>query len=310
MQEFGEHKLQSREDRLQAALDAAVDKYAHAKELFAAWQRQRAQSIEEADAYMLDRPEVQKLEFLRKQIEMRVIGCGMTQYSTRWSSSADVRIGTVAHLRELLDEIILEEISLKRLKRLPKEAAQPQFQERAAAAKQLGTVDADVVEVESRAFFSMAEMERKVEQALKRRRESGISDDVEDMQPLRAPQFNHDLVGKRIEVLWKYFEKSNGNKEHLIWASGRVVRVADGRLQTKRSKRARKVLPAGAVLWAWDADPEFGEVSGEQWLILLPKKWNKHVHYGWRYDPRELHTQEAQQECERPAGKRQRCSDM
>ena len=48
------------------------------------------------------------------------------------------------------------------------------------------------------------------------------------------------------------------------------------------------MLPAGALLWAWDADPEFDERAGEQWLILLPKKWNKHVHYGWRYDPRDL----------------------
>ena len=38
-----------------------------------------------------------------------------------------------------------------------------------------------------------------------------------------------------------------------IWSTGRVVRVADG-LTDKRSKRAQKVLPAGMVLWAWDAD--------------------------------------------------------
>ena len=45
------------------------------------------------------------------------------------------------------------------------------------------------------------------------------------------------------------------------------------------------------MLWAcWDADPEFGEVAGEKWLVLLPTKWNpsKAVVYGWRYDPREL----------------------
>ena len=248
--------------------------------------------------------QVQKLEFLRKQIEMRVIGCGLTQYATRWSSSSDVRIGTVSHLRELLDDIITEEIALKRLKRLPKEAAQPQFIQRAAAAAQLGTADADVLDVESKSFFSAEELERKVGQALKRRREAGISDDVEDMQPLRAPAFE-SLVGKRIEVLWSYFDKDNEEKHTLIWASGRIVRVADG-LATKRSKRARKVLPAGALLWAWDADPEFGEAAGEQWLILLPKKWNKQVHYGWRYDPRELG---AQLEPEMPAGKRMRRSE-
>ena len=45
------------------------------------------------------------------------------------------------------------------------------------------------------------------------------------------------------------------------------------------------------MLWAWDADPDFDEQAGEQWLILLPKKWNPTTHkqvYSWRYDPREL----------------------
>lgn len=66
-----------------------------------------------------------------------------------------------------------------------------------------------------------------------------------------------------------------------------MARVADG-LTDKRSQRATKLLPAGMLLWEWDADPEFGEVAGERWLALLPKKWNKQVLYGWRYDPREL----------------------
>ena len=45
-----------------------------------------------------------------------------------------------------------------------------------------------------------------------------------------------------------------------------------------------------SLLWQWDADAEFGEVAGEKWLVLLPKKWNPStaVVYGWRYDPREL----------------------
>ena len=50
----------------------------------------------------------------------------------------------------------------------------------------------------------------------------------------------------------------------------------------------RTVLPAGMVLWAWDADPEFEEPAGEKWLALLPKKWNKQQLYSWRYDPREF----------------------
>ena len=166
-----------------------------------------------------------------------------------------------------------------------------------------------MIEVEARALFSTAELERKTELALERRRAAGISDAVEDMQPLRAPAFDSNLIGKRIEVLWKYFDKEKENEPTLIWASGRVVQVADG-LTNKRTKAARKVLPAGALLWAWDADPEFDERAGEQWLILLPKKWNKHVHYGWRYDPRDLSGESEQREQREaaPVAKRMRRS--
>ena len=62
------------------------------------------------------------------------------------------------------------------------------------------------------------------------------------------------------------------NEKVLVWSTGRVARVADG-LTDKRSARAKKLLPAGALLWQWEADPEFEEAAGEQWIILLPKKW-------------------------------------
>ena len=86
---------------------------------------------------------------------------------------------------------------------------------------------------------------------------------------------------------WRVRPEHDGDPFFWIFA---LKRIADG-LTDKRSARAKKVLPAGAVLWAWDADPEFDEQAGEQWLFLLPKKWNPKTHkqvYSWRYDPREL----------------------
>ena len=82
-------------------------------------------------------------------------------------------------------------------------------------------------------------------------------------------------------------------KAHLIWATGRVVKVADGLTDISgvSGRRTRRSCQQGALLWAWDADPEFDEPAGEQWLILLPKKWNPQTQgqvYSWRYDPREL----------------------
>ena len=73
----------------------------------------------------------------------------------------------------------------------------------------------------------------------------------------------------------------------LIWSPGRVERVADGLTDT-RSSRAKKILPGGALLWAWEADKDFDEPAGQTWLILLPNKFNRHVHYGWRYAPEQL----------------------
>ena len=61
------------------------------------------------------------------------------------------------------------------------------------------------------------------------------------------------------------------------------MRVADG-LTDKTTKLGKKLLPAGAVLWAWEADAE----PGEEWLTLRKDKFNEQVWYGWRLDPREL----------------------
>ena len=152
---------------------------------------------------------------------------------------------------------------------------------------QLGTADAGALAIQQKAIFSVDELARKAAEAVVRREAAGISDRVERLQPKKAPPFNQQLVGKKLEVLWKY-QLPDGTSQ-LIWATGRVTRVADG-LTDARSKRARMFLPAGAVVWAWDADPEFGEVAGEMWLVLLPGKWNppKPTVYGWRYDPRKL----------------------
>ena len=89
-------------------------------------------------------------------------------------------------------------------------------------------------------------------------RSGHISDSVEVRQPEKPPSFDVNLVGKQLEVCWPY--KLNG-KTAKIWASGRVVRVAD-RLTHYKSARCKKPLPAGAVLWAWDADPAYDEQAG------------------------------------------------
>ena len=287
-------KLVRREERLATALNAAVDYYAHGKELYKAWSADHGESQAAKDATAVDAQLAKfgdtqpKLDYLQFQIDMRVIGLGWDQFKTKWSAKDDETIGTVNQLRTLLvDDILPYEHAERRLKRLPKEAAPPQFT--AKDIGQLGSANADALAIQSKALFSRAELDAKAAQEVERREAAGISCSVETMQPEDAPKFDQQLVGKLIEVLWKYIDKDTG-EAMLIWSSGRVVRVADG-LTDKRSERAKNLLPAGMLLWAWDADPDFGEVAGQKWLALLPKKWNPRKHaqvYSWRYNPREL----------------------
>ena len=173
--------------------------------------------------------------------------------------------------RMLLDDILPHERAQRRLKKLPAEAAPLQLTTRVL--KELGTADKDALALEATSLFNVSNLLAKAEAERTRREASGISDRVEAAQQLDAPPFDTQLVGKRLEVCWPYKENGQTIK---IWASGTVRRVADG-INDKSSARAKKILPAGAVLWAWEADPEFDEPAGEKWLVLIPKKWNKHL---------------------------------
>ena len=120
-------KLARREERVVLLLNKAVEDYAYSKELFIAWGgKHSARDMAEVNRFLSAKPESQQLEYLRKQIEMRVLALGWTQYATRWSNNKDSKVGTVEHLKALLKEILTEEVTARRLKELPTEAAPPQ----------------------------------------------------------------------------------------------------------------------------------------------------------------------------------------
>lgn len=185
--------LARREERVITMLNAAIEKYAYSKELYQAWwqaQRERkpldGQAVKQAllDANGKPKPEAQQLEYLRYQIEMRVIALGWTQYATRWSTQPDCRIGTVAHLQELLvAEILVHEQEQARRKLLPTEAAPPHTG--AIDLGQLGTRDENSLQISRRALFSKEELSRKADAEMQRRIEAGVQDNVEILQPAR-----------------------------------------------------------------------------------------------------------------------------
>ena len=66
--------------------------------------------------------------------------------------------------------------------------------------KALGTADADALAIEAKGLFNTSNLLLKAEAARVRREAAGVSDSVEVAQPLTAPAFNGQLVGKRLEV--------------------------------------------------------------------------------------------------------------
>ena len=76
------------------------------------------------------------------------------------------------------------------------------------------------------------------------------------------------------------------------------MRVADGGADKGRhgqaeSSRAKKILPAGALLVEWEPDVERGEKEATvMWLVLHPEKWRGQCHLAWRWHPDELAPQE------------------
>ena len=226
----------------------------------------------------------EKLAELRRQIEMRTVGCGWTQFKVRWGFDPNGKEATIKEWRKLLlADILPHEIALRIKKQLPAAAAPPQLSPRIT--KELGTADVDALRLEAQSMFNIERLLMRAQAERARRETAGISDSVEAQQPPKAPAFNTNIVGKHLEVCWPY--RGDDGKTIKLWASGTVKRVADG-LTNTRSERAKKILPAGALLWAWDADAERDEAAGEQWLVLLPEKWNRHVQYAWRFDPCEL----------------------
>ena len=72
-----------------------------------------------------------------------------------------------------------------------------------------------------------------------------------------------------------------------LWARG--VEAGIGSHGKAESDRARKILPAGALLVEWEPDHDRGEEKATvMWLVLSPDKWNKDSHLAWRWHPAEL----------------------
>ena len=185
-----------------------------------------------------------------------------------------------------LEEILVYEISQRRLRLIPTESATPAM--KARTLKMLGTPTCDAQELAAEALFSIDEVKLAAIAESARLEEAGFTDRVQATQPQVTPLLNDALVGTRLEICYRYYSPENSEKL-LMWCPAEVLQVADG-LSDKASARCTKMLPAGAVLIKWPADADRGEKETVQWKVLIPNKFNSQAQNAWRIDPRDLAT--------------------
>lgn len=181
----------------------------------------------------------EKLNWLREQIEMRTIGLSWTEWRTPWSASDDENVGTVQNLREHLKEVLASEKELERRGELPSkerslesdaalaaECPAPQMQRKTFKALgtptvQAATLSSDRTDLSAEEVLHRARLKRAELEA------AGEIDWVCDRQPHavgQGPTPGRHLIGKTLEVRWRYHHKETG-KPVYIWCEGEVVQV-------------------------------------------------------------------------------------
>lgn len=219
-------------------LDALFTRYALALSFFQRWQKR---GVETASAIAAELRqfggdgvrEQDKLNWLREQIEMRTIGMSWTQFQGKWSSSKDEEIGSVQQLTDHLKVILVEEAAQRRDNVLPCKTSRPEDvcpapQLKRKTFKALGTptVQAQALS-DSRIDLTAEEI---LEKAISRRKELEAAGDIDwvcDRQKYpvgKGPPLDSSLVGKRLEVRWRYVHQDTG-KPVYMWCEGEVVQV-------------------------------------------------------------------------------------
>ena len=286
------YHAQRRKTNAEIELAALIKQYALALSFFDRWKERGVASpadmVTALDAISSNQL---KLDYLREQIEMRVIGLGFDEFRPHWSSSKDEEIGSVADLSANLKEILMEEEERRMEGKLPGAAVVPTM--RRKTFKELGTATPQAVELAGQCLeLPLDELLERAEKERERLETLGELDRTADMMPKDAPPCNESLIGKELEIRWRYWrpakEGERGKKKAVdIWCVGEVVSVANGTTD-QESPRCKHPLAKGAVRIKWPADADFDERETYTWSLLTKENWNKEAVLGWRYTAAQL----------------------
>mmetsp|Transcript_26186 Transcript_26186/g.44648 ORF Transcript_26186/g.44648 Transcript_26186/m.44648 type:complete len:365 (-) Transcript_26186:8-1102(-) len=202
-----------------------------------------------------------KLDAVKEQIRIRVIGFGWKDLHHPWSKDG-YEYTSEELLEYLLTKLIPEQAKSKRGIPAKPTMTLPSRKQ----TMQLGTKTLDVVDLDA---AYKEDKEQAIEEAIglrDRLENDGKSDRYEKCQPPKPKKIDSSLEGAKIEQLWILTEP-DGTKVRQ-WYQGKVVAVK------KRSK----------VRIKWNSeclrDGDL-EITEERFLI---SKFNKHVEEGWRFN--------------------------
>jgi hypothetical protein len=204
-----------------------------------------------------------KLEALKENIRMRVVGLGWKQFTITWSSKGAKR--SVDELTTHLKMIIREE---KRLT-TPKDPAL--YMPKRPELPILGTASRQLIESNTTATIDEDEFRKQAEELRRQREARGEGSIFSIMQPLYCPELD-ELINKRIDVLYSF--KLESGEKALRWCQGKVIKIL-----TEKTKPT--------VVVRWDPMPDVlgkEDRSDETQQELPQRKWNKDVEGAWRMD--------------------------
>ena len=276
--------------RLEAATKAYVDKL-HYREMYdsaACWK-----TCKQVDAELKNIKSVSgKQEALKDQIKMRVLGLGWEDCHHAWSKKG--KDYTPAELAKHLKENIITKHKNRRIPKKP-----PVDLPTRKPLPVLGTLTPDILLLDAEKAAKEIELMKEAEKLMKELEEKGLGDRYADMQQRSAPKVNTSLVGKRIEVLSKYFDEND--EPIFVWAKGEVTGVPEPKAIARGGKRGGKGkgknntqnVVNDIVIVTWDKeylgkDKKTGELKpATTSQRLMVSKWNKHSPGAWRFVLRE-----------------------
>jgi hypothetical protein len=221
-----------------------------------------------------------KWEALKDQIRMRVLGLGWEDCHHPWPSG-----GVVFMPQQLATQLKNNIIKKHRKRQIPPKP--PVDLPTRKPLPVLGTLFPDIVRRDAERAAEEIKLIESAEKLMKELEEKGFGDRFANMQQRLAPKVDMSLKGKRLEVLYRYFEEDG--TPFFCWGKCTVDGIPEKEAKkiggSKNGKKTRGANGSDNVSAIVTWDDKYcvkGDVATTR--QKLPKdKWNKHGPEAWRF---------------------------